>query len=349
MSAISDEPTAWLASIHERMFAAMHTQEADNFDSYRYPEEQRKLFFYPLHAHYLTLLARSAAKFFDARALLQDNESRDLFDNLILYRLLGHSHVRLPHQEKLRRRDVPAQWKIDETGDTGAFGNLKIFAVPYKGTDVWIKGMASNVAATFLSGQYYFDRDGIKVAPSPGDHIVDGGGCFGDTALAFATDVGRNGHIYTFDPILKHCEIMREAFQMNSQLADRISLFDVGISDVNSERSAMTQSSSAIDPGARLQQGLPTRTLDAMVDSGDISRIDMIKLDVEGSELAALNGARRAIERWHPKLAISLYHRPEDFFSIPLWLSSLNCGYRLYLDHYTIHQEETVLYGIAGP
>ena len=54
------------------------------------------------------------------------------------------------------------------------------------------------------------------------------------------------------------------------------------------------------------------------------------------------------IRRWRPNLgAISIYHRPEDFFVIPAWIDSLGLGYRFYLDHYSIHNEETVLYATA--
>jgi hypothetical protein len=89
---------------------------------------------------------------------------------------------------------------------------------------------------------------------------------------------------------------------------------------------------------------MPTTTIDSIVAANNVPRIDFIKMDIEGSELGALNGAEAAIRRWRPKLAISLYHRPEDFFSIPLWIDGLALGYKLYLDHYTIHSEETVLY-----
>jgi hypothetical protein len=81
-----------------------------------------------------------------------------------------------------------------------------------------------------------------------------------------------------------------------------------------------------------------------LVSEGAMGRIDFIKMDIEGSELSALQGAESALRRWRPKLAISLYHRPEDFFSIPLWLDSLGAGYEFFLDHYSIHHEETVLY-----
>src|SRR5262249_9153018 len=152
-----------------------------------------------------------------------------------------------------------------------------------------------------------------------------------------------------FDPMLKHCEIMREAFQMNPRLASHISLFDVGLAAVDSGRDAAHSNSQPINPGARLEDGLPTRTIDGLVNASNVKRIDFIKLDVEGSELNALHGGEQSLRRWRPKLAISLYHRPEDFFTIPLWLNSLNCGYRFFLDHYSIHNEETVLYAKAIP
>src|SRR5208337_4503304 len=204
-------------------------------------------------------------------------------------RLLGHLHVRLPlkNHEKLRRREVPPAWKVDDTGDIGMFGRLSIFSVPYKGREIWVKCGSSSVAATFLSGQYYFDRNGVHIGPEAGDYVIDGGGCLGDTALAFAADVGANGRVYSFDPMLRHCEIMREAFQMNSALASHIDLFDVGLADADAERDAAHSTPVAVNHGARLEDGLPTRSVDRLVESKKIERIDLIKLDIEGSELAA--------------------------------------------------------------
>ena len=335
----------WLGTIFREMFRLMHNQEPDNFDTQRYPEEHRNAFFFENHANYLSFLVENAAPFHSMRRLLADEASRNLFDQLILYRLLGHAHVRLP--AKGRRRAVPPEWKVDDTGDIGMFGPMTIFSVPYKGFEIWVKGGPSSVAATFLSDQYRFDRSGVRIGAEPGDYVIDGG-CLGDTALAFAADVGDGGRVYTFDPMLRHCEIMREVFQMNSTLASRIDLFDVGLADIESERDAAHSNAGAVNHGARLQAGLPTRTIDGLVKANEIKRIDFIKLDVEGSELAALRGAKGSLERWRPKLAISLYHRPEDFFSMPLWLDSLHCGYRFFLDHYSIHHEETVLYATAA-
>jgi hypothetical protein len=79
-----------------------------------------------------------------------------------------------------------------------------------------------------------------------------------------------------------------------------------------------------------------------------LSRIDFIKLDIEGAEASALRGASRTIREDKPRLAISLYHRLQDFYELPLLLRGLNPGYRFAIDHYSIHSEETVLYAWEG-
>lgn len=60
-------------------------------------------------------------------------------------------------------------------------------------------------------------------------------------------------------------------------------------------------------------------------------RIDYIKYDVEGAEREALLGSRETILRDRPALGISLYHRSEDLFALPLLLDSIRPDYHLYL------------------
>jgi hypothetical protein len=43
-------------------------------------------------------------------------------------------------------------------------------------------------------------------------------------------------------------------------------------------------------------------------------------------------------------LAISVYHKDDDFISIPNYLRNLDLGYEFFLDHFTIYGEETVLF-----
>lgn len=75
-------------------------------------------------------------------------------------------------------------------------------------------------------------------------------------------------------------------------------------------------------------------------------RVTFIKMDIEGSELKALKGGAGVIRRDKPALAICVYHRPEDIFSIPMYIKSLNPEYKFYMRRYDSHLIETVLYAV---
>lgn len=71
-----------------------------------------------------------------------------------------------------------------------------------------------------------------------------------------------------------------------------------------------------------------------------------IKMDIEGSEAEALNGAKETIKKYKPKLAISVYHKATDLWKLPLLINSLRSDYALYLRHYTDEIVDTVCYAI---
>lgn len=74
---------------------------------------------------------------------------------------------------------------------------------------------------------------------------------------------------------------------------------------------------------------------------------DFIKLDIEGAEPKALQGALKTITAHRPQLAISIYHTKHQFYSIiNLCAQIVPTGYRFYLGHYSTSIEETILYAI---
>lgn len=76
-------------------------------------------------------------------------------------------------------------------------------------------------------------------------------------------------------------------------------------------------------------------------------RVTFIKMDIEGMELRALQGAKEIIKNNKPKLAICVYHELEDIYTIPEYLLSLCGDYKFWLRHYSVgHSEETVLYAM---
>ena len=90
--------------------------------------------------------------------------------------------------------------------------------------------------------------------------------------------------------------------------------------------------------------GISVLPIDDAVDPKD--KITMIKMDVEGAELESLKGAKKTIQRDKPKLAICIYHKPEDMTEIPLYIKELVPEYKLYIRHYSNYQWETVLYAV---
>ena len=86
-------------------------------------------------------------------------------------------------------------------------------------------------------------------------------------------------------------------------------------------------------------------TLDKMLED---KKVTFIKMDIEGSELKALHGAKNIIRDQQPTLAICLYHKPEDIFQIPIYLKALVPEYKIYIRHYSDMLWDTVCYATVN-
>jgi FkbM family methyltransferase len=75
-------------------------------------------------------------------------------------------------------------------------------------------------------------------------------------------------------------------------------------------------------------------------------KVSYIKLNIEGSELKALDGAKRSISEWEPKLAISAYHEADHLWKISKKINELSANYKLYLRQHDGGIIETVTFGI---
>ncbi|OON99194.1 MAG: hypothetical protein ATN35_01765 [Epulopiscium sp. Nele67-Bin004] len=74
--------------------------------------------------------------------------------------------------------------------------------------------------------------------------------------------------------------------------------------------------------------------------------VTYIKMDIEGAEQYALEGAKETILRDKPKLVICLYHSIDDFMKLPFQIKELNPDYRLYLRGYSQKLNEIVCYAV---
>lgn len=328
------------------------SREEDNFDHDRWQEgidavlRQEEA----LREHTSADLSANRASYEAVWQFLEDERSRDWMLQLTAYRLLGHRHVRLPTNTS-KHWEVRAAVKAmpSELSEfSGYFGPLRVHDVEFESERISVICRWSNVAWTFFFRQYYFARDEVSVAPMQGDRVIDAGACYADTALGFAAVVGHSGRVVSFEIDPANAVIARRNLEHNPALAERIDLRECALAHADiplylhgSGPAAQVTSEPGPEP-------LMVTTIDRLIASGELDRVDFIKMDIEGAELVALMGAEETLRRFRPRLAISLYHRPGDFWRIPLWLRSLDVGYRFYVDHYTIHREETVLYAEAA-
>jgi FkbM family methyltransferase len=78
-------------------------------------------------------------------------------------------------------------------------------------------------------------------------------------------------------------------------------------------------------------------------------RPNFIKMDIEGAEHDALDGAVQTIRRDRPRLALSAYHRPDDLWTLLLKVDAWQLGYQFYLRSHGNNGFDTVLYALPSP
>jgi len=286
--------------------------------------------------------------------LLEDQASRDLLVSLLAYRILGFRKVKLS-------RNNSAYWEgieLVKTLDTGrpavhlpfVTWPLLCFDVKPLGFDMRVHSYAQSIAINFVQKQYVFSRDGIVCKAEAGDVVIDAGGCWGDTSLQFACEVGAKGHVFVFEFVPSNLEVMRHNISLNPNLNPLITVLENPVGAISGSKMFFFENG----PASRVADKkvderyieCTVLSIDRMVSDNNIEKVDFIKMDVEGSELDALKGAEQTIRRFRPKLAICIYHKPDDYITIPKYLNDLNLGYRFYIEHHMIFLNETVLFAV---
>lgn len=280
---------------------------------------------------------------FNAYLLLDDASSKKLFIDLVCFRLAGHLSIKLNLPWNLQTEDY-REYKKLEGGEpstlevTGILGRLQHYDFEYLGNRYVAD--CKGFEYTLYRKQYFYENNGISVKPELGDVVIDGGACLGDTTIVFSNAVGISGKVLAFDPVADNLKILESNIKNLSY--KNVILMPLALSDKDVD--ALPVVLNRYDPAFRVDdQILPLCRIDSLFENG-LKKLDFIKLDIEGSELACLIGAKKSINEFRPKMAISLYHNPDDLFSIINYINHQHPFYRFFLGHYTFHEGETVLY-----
>lgn len=81
------------------------------------------------------------------------------------------------------------------------------------------------------------------------------------------------------------------------------------------------------DRAGTTPDNLPLTTIDSLVAELKLERVDFIKMDIKGAEQRALRGASATIRRFRPRMALAVYHLPEDRTAIPQIVRSVRKDY----------------------
>lgn len=197
----------------------------------------------------------------------------------------------------------------------------------------------------YSENDQYFVKDLIHI--DDGEVFIDGGGYTGDTTQQFIDTAKRAGakikRIIIFEPDEKNSSLIRKFYGKRKN----VTIIQKGLSDREKILSfsgegpffRMVDSDEPVEGAVNV----PVINIDAVPECQDAT---WIKMDIEGSEMDALRGARELIRRNHPKLTICIYHSDEDMIRIVEYVHELAPEYKLYIRHHKRDAGETVLYAI---
>ena len=294
-------------------------------------------------------LERNAGFLWPTRALLEDDLSKLLFDMHLVLRVTGYERFYFPRidfEDMLTvERELPfetAGFPVDYLGLPLRVYDASLLSSPPRQLKIISTAVQFRLTNSFR--QYFVTRGDVRFSPSDGDVVLDCGACVGDLSVVFAGIVGAKGEVHLFDPVPLHarfCDLQRE---LNPSLADVLRVNVLAVGDTTRDVSGTRSNSQSIAPGGLAIDAFSMTTLDDYAATRKLRRVDLIKMDIEGSERGALSGAASVVREFRPKLTISAYHLADDLWVLPERIKALSPAYKLYFGHHSPMQWESVFY-----
>ena len=154
-----------------------------------------------------------------------------------------------------------------------------------------------------------------------GGVVVDAGACAGEFALYASRKVGPSGRVFLLEPDPANTALCDEIFSLNGGRPSNLVVLKEGLWKSAGElafKAGLSSDSALVEAavGAATLAGseggqtisVPVDSLDGLADRFDLRRMDFVKMDIEGAEIEAVEGARNVMSRFKPKFAIAAYH-----------------------------------------
>ncbi|NFN94987.1 FkbM family methyltransferase [Clostridium botulinum] len=174
------------------------------------------------------------------------------------------------------------------------------------------------------------------VLPKKGDVIIDCGAYIGDTAELFLKKLNEECKIYCIEPFEDSYDQLCSNVRLNN-ISNKVECLYNAVSNekrtdyIRCNEDAAYVCANLKDNQGKLGNKINVDKIDNLFK--DINQIDFIKMDIEGEEVNALNGASNVIRNMKPNMMISAYHLVEHIWKIPETIKNIDSSYKIYAGH----------------
>lgn len=283
---------------------------------------------YKLFQHLLRLSPIAHLRQFIQNSYRSSNAKWNI--NTAISSINSQYYFRLNQERVLRVIDLLADDKsIVEWGGAILY---RVLRIPYRHNE-------------YSLNDQYFVKGVVSV--SDNEVFVDCGAYLGDTTINFIDYAKRSNRVYKKIVAFEPSKSNYEQLLKNISKERDVITFNKGVSDhegiVGFTAAKKSNSGRIIGDKTNAATFVSVVSIDDVQECSDAT---FIKMDIEGSELSALKGAKKTIIRNQPKLAICIYHSDADMIEIIEYIHEINPNYKLYVRQHSDNVIETVLYAI---
>jgi len=248
-------------------------------------------------------------------------------------RLRGRELLRHSSAAVLRRVPFPGRERTFRLIDRVLGPNPGEFIVPLRGGGrLIVDGIKDSY--TFYLGDFQWNVHHFLCSTvGRGQTVFDIGSNIGFYTVPLALRVGSHGHVYAFeacrpnyDGLLKNIALngLKNVTAIFGAVADRTGTLDVPLLQHRANYSLASAS--------EIRTQIPSWSLDEFVAEREIDQIDLMKIDIEGSEVLALRGARKLLSEARVRTVICEFN--------PHWLSKMGSSTEELFETFASHGME---------
>lgn len=302
------------SDLDQGIFAEIYRRESlEKIDQSRYPWLKALLLKYPLTS---TILERRAYKNY--------NKTRFVIDSSL----------------------SPIDVYQDIKENIQAYSNVYELLSDERSKEIFVAVQMYRMTRDFKYISWIYDAEkkqyfAPEINLNSGEVVVDCGAYIGDTLLDFIEQRLIPRKYFLFEPNDKNYAKLMENVEKASKDGVQTIPYKAGVFNDNTKLYFTDAADSSCISDNATGNSIDVVALDKIINEP----VSFIKMDIEGAELEALEGAKDLIVTYKPKLAICLYHKQSDFYKIPLFIKQICPEYKHFLiRHYSLCRIETVLY-----